>query len=127
MDALEIEHGSEDQETDQIEAAVQLFVHAPNEWWRRSKRKSGAEEPPDPMAKTETETDRQGRRLLWRGQDGYSRERWEFWKRRWEFLASEHGYPEKIRQAALEALQAMSKVEAVEYASDNDENDRLPK
>jgi hypothetical protein len=48
---------------------------------------------------------------LWRGQGGYSMDRWQFWKDRWNSLAEQQALSPNVRDLAREALGHMDKVE----------------
>ncbi|KAK2612309.1 hypothetical protein QQS21_001735 [Conoideocrella luteorostrata] len=81
-----------------IDAAAQVFKHASSELLRRCKAKQA----------TGLMSDSSG---LWSGQDGYSMERWQFWKDRWNSLAKQQASSPNIHDSAREALRHMDKVE----------------
>lgn len=102
MDALEVEHGLEHELEDNVnctvEAAAQLFIYAADELYRRCK-------------------DRYPERLrpgvLWHNGNGYSEERWGFWREQW-IVISVGGREQKACAAAKAALEAMERVEIFE-------------
>lgn len=104
MDALEFEHENENDNVN-LGPAAQLFIYASAELYRRCKGGS-----------TERSL-RSGRgkgsvtKALWNGGEGYSEERWAFWRERWTALVGVQGLSEQGHVAAKEALEAMKKVE----------------
>lgn len=104
MDALEFEHENVNDNVN-LGPAAQLFIYASAELYRRCKDGS-----------TERSL-RSGRgkgsatKALWNGGEGYSEERWAFWRERWTALVGVQGLSEQGHVAAKEALEAMKKVE----------------
>lgn len=75
-----------------------MFEHASGELWRRCKEK-------------QAEGVLSSSNGLWRGQAGYSIDRWQFWKDRWNSLAEQQAISPNIRDLAKEALAHMDMVE----------------
>ncbi|KAJ4163566.1 hypothetical protein LMH87_005287 [Akanthomyces muscarius] len=81
-----------------LDTAAQVFEHASGELWRRCKEK-------------QAEGVLSSSNGLWRGQAGYSIDRWQFWKDRWNSLAEQQAISPNIRDLAKEALAHMDMVE----------------
>lgn len=48
---------------------------------------------------------------FWKGAEGFSLERWNYWKERWEIMRTTDGLSEETREAARRAGVAMEKAE----------------
>lgn len=114
MDALEFEHEpNNERERDvvnlHVECAAQLFIYAAGELYRRCK--DGYSEPLRPISTRESKV-----KALWHDgneDEGYSEERWGFWKERRGAISTGggQGLSDEAYVAAKKALEAMEEVE----------------
>jgi hypothetical protein len=93
-----LEHDSRDEEPGSLEAAAQVFLYAASELYRRCKEgpKEGIPNKKD---------------VLWKGEKGFSLERWGFWRERWSVFAKSEGLSHEARGVAQKAFDAMKEVE----------------
>lgn len=108
VDALELDFG--DEEPDELRAAAELFIYAASELFRRSKDQYTGRDGRHCLP-NRGENKRFQDRNLWHGPEGYSLQRWEFWRERWTALADVKGFSEKAQTATRDSLKAMNMAE----------------
>jgi hypothetical protein len=93
-----VQDALEDEKLVCLDAAAQLFVYAGSELYLRCK-----EGPNEGMSVKKDS--------LWKGEKGFSVERWRFWRERWDVLAKCESLSDDERGVAEQAFEAMGNVE----------------
>ncbi|KAF2133091.1 hypothetical protein P153DRAFT_331481 [Dothidotthia symphoricarpi CBS 119687] len=95
-EALEVDTGNE--EPDSVEAAAELFLYAGSELYRccQEGQKYGMLNSPASM---------------WKGDEGFSQDRWRFWGERWNALSKAESLSADTRRIAKQSVEAMKQVE----------------